>query len=434
MSTRTWAPVSIYLLIIALVFGCAAPQTMKVDTTEEAGAVDADSLAKIDSLLKVRKSFAYSRIQIKDWEMAREHLLEILKYEEYDKDNKFNIWKWLYESYRQTGDIDSAIAILDLGLERYPEDAYLTASKGFFLKLQGMKEEALPYFEISTRVEPDNVKNLITLGELYEALNRGEDAITTYERVIALSPGNMGISDRITTLIRRFRNPEEYIAKLESDVTAAPDDITKRLDLMTAYADQQMNDKIVAQADEILKLDSGNLEAFNRKALALENLNRLPEAIRTYQALLGKHPDNYQATLRIADDYRLLGEYVQARLWVKKVNTSGAPADEATYILGRVYEDAGDKCSGGVPKYDDKLTFIIALGLYQNAMKSSEYAVREMAERRLSALREFVPKYSDWFMNQSKTLPENGCYKWIKSGWQEVGYIAVFLKKIEESK
>ncbi len=422
------------LVAAALLGGCAAPQQAIHEPTPEELAAIQDSIAKANEFeLKKNRMFAYERLRQKDYLKAREYFWNVVKL---DVKHQYNDWARIYQTYLETGQVDSAQVILREGLKFYPDDPFLNGSLGFYLKAQGEYDEALQHYLTALKSEPDNPEYIKKVAEIYETLSDGDNAIEMYQRLLELTPEDRDAKDRLTTLLREFRDPEEYIRSLEQDVEASPDDISKRVELIIAYAEQSMNEKIPPQADEILARDPGNREAYSRKAAALENLNRLEAAIATYKAELEQYPDDIPAMLRIADDYRLLGKYTTARKWVVKAKKAGSDGTgQATYVLGLIYESSGDDCSSGRGlNYDDKLVFVIAYGLFKQAAAGSDFSIAEKAQRKVEYLQQFIPLYSDWFMHQNQKMPGESCYKWIQGGWPEVKYINRYLGKLEKSK
>ena len=435
MQRSGWISGILAVVIVSamMLAGCAVQQVETGPTPEELAARQ-DSIAKANEReLKIARMFAYDNLKQGNNMNARKYLWKVV---ELDVKDQYNDWARIYQTYIETNQTDSATIVLRMGLERHPEDPFLNSTLGFILKAQGQYQEALDLYLNAMQGDSANVDYHKKAAELYEQLDMPEQAIAEYETVVEMSPEDQDAKDKLTSLIRMHRDPAEYIARLEEDVANQPDNVDKRFELMTAYADQAQNENVVTQADELIALDPKLQEAHRRKAVALENLNRLDDAIATYKTMLEAFPEYNEARIRIADNYRLLDNFKQARNWVLEARkANGGTSWEADYILGQTYESSGDKCSGGRGlEFDDKLVYVVAYGLYQKAADGDNYDIKDKAQRKLNYLKQFVPAYSDWFMNQSKSMPGNSCYGWINSGWPEVGYIGTYLKQVEASK
>jgi tetratricopeptide (TPR) repeat protein len=436
MRTRLLGIFALSVIIVAalILSGCVAQQQVAKEPTPEEIAARMDSIAQANAYeLKKNRMFAYDKLKNGQTMDARRYLWKVI---ELDVKHEYNDWDRLYQTYMETQQADSAMIILRMGLEHHPSDAFMNATLGFMLKAQGQYEEALDLYNRAIEVENENLEYLLKQAELYEALDMHDEAIASYERQLELNPDDLNIKDRHTSLIRRFRDPSEYIAALETDVANQPDNYDKKFELLIAYEEQGLNEKIIPMADQAIALDATKVDPYNLKAKAQENLNKISDAIATYKALLEHYPTDSETILKIADNYRILGQFVSARTWVLKGReAAGGESAHADYILGEVYESAGDACSSGRGlEFDDKLIYIIAYGLYENAANSDDFNVKDKAERKLNYMTQFVPAYSDWFMNQTKKMPETDCYKWIKASWGEVKYVNGFLKNLSQSK
>lgn len=409
--------------------GCVAPVTMTEPTPEEIAARQ-DSIAKANEFeLRKNRSFAHENIKNKNWERAKPQLWKVVAL---DVKNEHNIWSRLYQVYTELGQTDSSIVVLQMGLEKFPDDPYLATTYGFFLKAQGKYEEALELYQRGLAEDPENLEFLRKEAELFESLDSFDEAIASYEKLLSASPDDQEAKDKLTNLLRQHRDPEEYIAHLEKDVEGEPENVQKRSDLILAYKDMSLSEKILVQADALIALDATMKDAYIWKAEALENLNRLNDAISTWSKLLEQYSDYNQARLSIADNFRLLNQFSKARTWVLKARkeASGKLA-QADYILAQIFESCGDKNGSSPLKYDDKLVFVIAYGLYEKVAASDDYNVKSQAQARVANLGPFLPEKGDWFLNKSTTRPGKAEYKWINENWSEVKYIDTFLRRFK---
>jgi len=436
MRTRLLGIFAITVIFVAgmILGGCVAQQQVVNEPSPEELAARMDSIAKANEReLKIKRMFAYDKLKNGQTLEARGYLWTVV---DLDVKHEYNDWDRLYQTYMETQQPDSAQIVLRMGLEYHPDDSFLNATLGFMLKTQGQHEESLELYNRAIEAEPENLDFLLKQAELYEALDMYDEAIASYERQLELNPDDLNIKDRHTSLIRRFRDPSEYIAALETDVANQPDNYDKKFELILVYEEQGLNEKIIPMADQAIALDPTKVDPYKFKAKAQENLNKISDAIATYKSLLEQYPTDSGTILRIADNYRLLGQFISARSWVLKgKEAAGGESARADYILAEVYESAGDACSSGRGlEFDDKIIYIIAYGLYERAANSGDFNVIDSAERKLSYMDQFVPQYSDWFMNQTKKMPETDCYKWINASWSEVKYVNGFLKRLSESK
>ncbi|MFH0883050.1 MAG: tetratricopeptide repeat protein [bacterium] len=437
MRIRVYGSTAIVLAIVGALFlaGCAAQQKTKQPSPEELAQMQ-DSIAKANERdLKIARMFAYDKLKQSQWEEARRYLWKVVNL---DVKHQYNDWSRLYQSYMNTNQPDSAQYVLGVGLKYHPDDPFLCSTLGFMLKTQGNMDSALVLYKTASAIDTGNVDFLKKIAEIYEVKEMPDEAIAAYEQLQKLSPDDQSVKDKLSYLLRKFRAPEDYIKHLEEEVAGKPDDLEKRMELLFAYSDQNLNDKVVSQANEVLKRDATRREAYRRKAQAYENLGKSKEAIDAYSALLKRDPSDNEARLQIADNFRQLEDWVKARTWILDAKkAAGGTLAEADFLLGQVYEASSDAASKGRGiEYDDKLVLAIAYGLFKKAANSEDYAVQDKANRRIQFFEQnkFIPQYSDWFMAQDKSMPARSDYSWIQTGWPEVSFLQKYLSDLAKSK
>ncbi len=437
MRIRVFGSAAVILAFAGTLFlvGCAVQQQVKQPSPEELARMQ-DSIAKANEReLKIARMFAYDKLKQSQWEEARRYLWKVVRL---DVKNQYNDWSRLYQSYMNTNQPDSAQYVLGLGLKYHQDDPFLSSTLGFMLKTQGNLDSALVLYKMASALDTGNVEYRKKIAELYEAKEMPDQAIAAYEQLQKIVPDDQSVKDKLGYLLRKYRAPEDYIKHLEEEVAGNPNDVEKQMELLLAYSDQNLNDKVIGQANSVLKLDPNRLEAFRRKAQAYENLGKSKDAINAYAALLKQDPNDSEARLRIADNYRQLGDWVNARDWILQAKkAAGGTLAEGDYMLGQVYEASSDACSKGRGiEYDDKLVLAIAYGLFKKAANSEDYAVQEKANRRIQFFEQnkFIPQYADWFMAQDRKMPARECFSWIQPGWPEVAFLQQYLDALAKSK
>ena len=148
-----------------------------------------------------------------------------------------------------SGSSEAAIEALQKLLSVHPDFALAHNDKGVLCYRQGNKETAQSYYETATRLQPDNmtfqknladfyfvecnrvqeamdiyvkileahpedIETLMTAGHISAALQRFDDAITIYERVLEIEPWNADARQSLDNINDREkdRNPEQSIS------------------------------------------------------------------------------------------------------------------------------------------------------------------------------------------------------------------------------
>ncbi|TKJ40613.1 hypothetical protein CEE37_06515 [candidate division LCP-89 bacterium B3_LCP] len=460
----------IFLILIAItvgiMFGCAPPpstQEAQSELSSDQQKALEDSLKQVQLReLKITRSFAYSHYNNRAWSEAAKYYAELA-----DKDtgSVFNDYgKWAQCYIKMDVPPDSVKMVYQRGIAAFPDDAYLHASLGHIFRTQGLLDSAVVHYEAAVEHNGEELEYRKTLAELYTRVNRQMEAIDLYRGILAEEPENKEIADVLADLVRRHLSPEEYVNSLEEAVAQFPDDLDKKYELAKAYEEIGQNEKALAQLEIILAkvprknllelvidafggyeqegLEYSNPELYQtiRALQALgevqQNLQKYSAAAKAYQEILKLVPENTEAMVSASNCYREMNNFSQARVYARRALSKNSKLGSAYMALASIYETAADNKSGGEPPtYNDKLVFLVAYGLYQDAKNTGDYSVLENARNHKNYLKEskLIPEYSDWFMHQNETDPTaGGGYDWINTNWSELGYIEKYLKQISE--
>lgn len=90
---------------------------------------------------------------------------------------------------RQTGDIESALRLVDTLLERYGDsDIKLINAKGSYLMRLKRYQEALPILEKAESLAPMNLKRMENMVDLYMEVNQPDQSVKMSKDLIKLTP------------------------------------------------------------------------------------------------------------------------------------------------------------------------------------------------------------------------------------------------------
>lgn len=421
--------------ILGMVLSCTPPPPQvgeETSLTAEQQQAQQDSLQQAQlTALKIIRSFAYSHYNNKNWSEAARYYTQL---SEEDTAHMFNDYgKWAQCLIQMNVSADSVKMVYEKGIAAFPADAYLHASLGHIYRTQGLLDSAVVHYEAAVQYKPEELDYRKTLAELYTRVNRPMDAIELYKGILRQEPDNKEVADILADLIRRNLTLDDYIKSLEDAVTRFPDDMQKKFDLAKAYTDAGLNEKALNQLKRITEVEPGNVRALESLGNVYQNLRNFSAAIDAYAKIL-KIEDKPNIMVEISNCHRQLGDFVQARTFARKALSVNSKFGPAYVALAAIYETAADKkTQGKPPSYYDKLVFLVAYGLYQDAKNSGDYGVMEDANRRMSYLNDskLIPDYSDWFMHKEKRDPTaGGGYDWISPDWPELRFINTYLDKI----
>jgi len=189
-------------------------------------------------------------------------LLSDLQYleERYERNPESRVFAPLADAYRKRGDVDRAIAILEEGLEKYPDyvSAHVILGKCFYDK--GATERAKVEFEKALQHDSENMVALKFMGDILYAEGRKEEALKYYEKLLAIDPTNKDIGKLVGEMKDEFRARELDLEDEEKVKDSRPRELAT-MTLAGIYAAQGYYNKALKIYREILAKEPQNKEA-----------------------------------------------------------------------------------------------------------------------------------------------------------------------------
>ncbi|MBZ5516038.1 MAG: tetratricopeptide repeat protein [Acidobacteriia bacterium] len=194
--------------------------------------------------------------------------------------------------------------------------------------------------------QPDNAPAWFNLGYAYSGLHQDAEAVAAYEKTLALQPNLFEAHLNLGILLMQMKRVKEAVAHLDKAVTLKPEHPRAHLYDGRALAALGQPEAAEKQFQEAIRLDptlaiawfdlgqlclsrkdnAGALAAFQKAAgldpklpqamlgaaLALEGLNRAPEAIPQFEQYLAAQPDDLETRFHLAKLYVQQGKNEQA--------------------------------------------------------------------------------------------------------------------------
>ncbi|MDP8228539.1 MAG: tetratricopeptide repeat protein [Candidatus Electryoneaceae bacterium] len=429
--------------ILIWLVGCTPPppidepgtmkKIIKIEIHQGEGA-EGDSLILIrymvpdavrDSIILVRHSFGHERWRNRDYESARRHF-EVIQM--YDINHTKNIYgKWA-DCFNQEDMRDSAQFILEEGIQFFPDEDYLRVSLAVMFRNLREFDKAIVQQKEAVRIEPDNPDYVRELASLYESTEDWGNAIDTYDRLAQLLPNDPEPARRRNDMIRMHRDPEEYLTVMADAVGQYPDDPSRRWQYAQALFDQGHNEQAIEQFTIYTGLKPDNADGWRLLARSNENLGRYVDGINALEKVIELEPESMPDMIAIGQNYLNLKRWSKVRIWAKKALAQDGEYGPAWLLMGNIYYEAANSVSGET-KYDDKLVFVIAQGLFRKAAGSNDPQTRSDGDRMKRIVAGLVPIQEEWFMRKTHKRPSSERYPWINQNWSEVKYIDNFLSR-----
>jgi len=402
-------------LVLVLSYGCTptAQQQAQQISPERQKAIQ-DSLNKVYiQKLNLYWSTAYEHYKNK---MYRNCIKPFWKVVELDTMKRFkNTYTFLSNAYVQLNVADSAQIALEMGIKKFPNNAYLHRNLGYIYAGLGRTEDAIEQYETALSIDSSNVGDWKQIANLYIKNDQPDDAIRAYEKVVELDPKDHDAQRTLSKLYKSCGDADAAIARMEEVKKLDPNNINNLFNLGKEYFNLDNYEKAITNFEALLKIQPDDVLALSYLGASLQNIGKFTRAINIYKEAIKIQPDNKKLYTDIATCYKELGQFATARSYTSKALKIDPKFGLANIVRGEIYEAAVEKCMADrgkdIPEFDDKLVFELAYKEYQKATKDLQY--KDMAIAKMKYVQDFIPKKQDRFFHKGQTKAKLKCYKWI---------------------
>jgi len=406
------------LVVVAAIsnFGCAptAQQQSSKLSPERQKAIQ-DSLNEIyNRKLALNWSLGYENYKNKMYKNAIPYFWKVV---EMDTVHKFkNLFTYLSDAYIKLNKADSAQIALEMGVQKFPENAHLRRSLGYIYDNLGRTEEAIKQYEKAVSIDEKRPADWKRLALLYIKNDQTDDAIRAYEKVVELDPNDHDAQETLSKLYKSTGDAEAAITRMEEVKKLNPQNTENLFNLGREYFNVAEYEKAVTNFEALLSLKPNDTQAMSYLASSLQNIGNYKRAINIYKEILKIEPQNKKIYTDIATCYKEIKQFSTARSYANKALKIDSNYGLAYIVRGEIYEAAVDECMRQTGKdmadFDDKLVYELAYNEYKKATKDLQF--KDTAQALLNYLKDFIPKKEDRFFHKGQTKPRKKCYSWIR--------------------
>lgn len=193
----------------------------------------------------------------------------------------------------------------------------------FYLEDAGL-EAMVSDYQSEAQAKPNNPNIQLILGHIYKRLGKDKEALTAYQRAVALSQNDYYAHFALGQLFVVLRQHEDAISELTKAASLSEQTQTISLEELTgiyktlgqAYFSRDMLDEAIKTWEKIAALDPDDIFARIELADLFREQELYPQAIAQYEAIINiKQDDTYRKCLsmrEIGKLYEGAGEYQNA--------------------------------------------------------------------------------------------------------------------------
>jgi len=209
-------------------------------------------------------------------------------------------------------DLPAAVQALKAVVEAQPENAAAWFNLGFAYSGLHQNEEAVQAYDKTLELQPDLFEAHLNLGILFIQMKRAMESVAHLEKAVALKPEHPRAHLYDGRALAAVGQPEaaekQFLEALRLDPMLA----IAWFDLGQLRLNRKDHAGALEAFEKAAELDPKLPQAQLGAALALEGLNRAPEAVPQFEQYLAAQPDDLETRFHLAKLYLQQGKNEQA--------------------------------------------------------------------------------------------------------------------------
>ena len=176
-----------------------------------------------------------------------------------------------------------------------PDNPDALYHRGVALRALDRVEEALATYDQLLAVKPDHVEALTNRGNVLRDLSRHQEALAGYDRALAIKPDYAVALYNRGVVLQDLHRLEDALASFDQVLAVNPDHVETLNNCGNILRDLKRPDEALARYDRLLAIKPDFSEVLNNRGNALRDLNRRDDALASYGKAVAVNPANATA-------------------------------------------------------------------------------------------------------------------------------------------
>jgi len=199
-------------------------------------------------------------------------------------------------------------------------------------------EEAILLYSLAIGIDPTDIDALFGMAESLENLGRYEAAILYYDLILAIDSSDPDALDGKALALESLISEEEPFPEISDEDLELLEELLEEADDL--FDEENYHESIIYY-DQVLAIDSSDIDALNGKALALDTIGKHEEAITYYDAVLAIGSSDIEALNGKALALYNLGKHEEAITYFDAVLVIDSTDDDALFGKALALEGLG---------------------------------------------------------------------------------------------
>lgn len=286
------------------------------------------SSVEINSLIALYNAGRYAELESR---------LRVLVYQHPDCD--FG-WKLLGGTLQMQG--KDALPAFQKTAELMPDDAEAHYNLGIVLKSAGRLDDALTSYRRALKIKPDYAEAHSNLGNVLKDLGRLGDALSSYRRALEIRPNSAEAHNSLGTALKDLKQLDDAVVSYRQALAIKPDYADAFYNLGNALKELGQLDEAVKNYRQAIKIKPDLADAHNNLGAALHELEQFDEAVASYRRVIELNSGFAEAHNNLGAALKGLGQLDIALTSYRKAIELNPNYAEAHNNLGSALKDLGE--------------------------------------------------------------------------------------------
>ncbi len=218
-----------------------------------------------------------------------------------------------------------------------PEDPRTHLNLGDSYAGIGRYEEAIQSYQQALKIKPRYGQAHYALGRRFLDLRQYEEAVLSLEKAAAVDSENADIMDLLGSCLAELKRTREAVDAYGRAVKIKPDHVGALYGLGQCHMELKNHHDAIRFLQQVISLDAAHVHAHHSLGICHTKLGRMEKAVECFQVATDLAPDFAPAQTRLAECYIELGRYDDAVAPYKRALALRPDDPEHLYGLGLCY-------------------------------------------------------------------------------------------------
>ncbi len=310
-------------------------------------------------------------------------------------------WKYLADSYLRLDLPDSAMAVYEQGLEKFPDRGYLHRGCALVCQKRASQdpsaqdeqlEKALVEYKLACDLDTTDAFSAEQIGRIYLSRALLDSAIVWFEFSVLADPDNIDVWEKLADLYL-IRGNWEGVREAYSNLRRIdPNNADYKLSLGRAQANTGDYENAVSTLKDYIQDNPDSAKGYQYMGLIHAANKKYSDAMNAFAEAEKIDPQNAKLLLDMADIYVDMGQYGNAESYLAKARRIESNSCQAIVVEGNI---CVGRARASVPEEGigvrEELSFECCYEIYRRARRSDCEKWANAAKVKMDYLDQYLP-------------------------------------------